>query len=121
MSTAAKSKGIKAVVVDGGCRDIAEHLEMGFPVSISHHRTGAQLISVQVFARHHTTLSAKQSMRPSEVGVPLTVRPSPAESELHAAYPDILVRQADVIICDLDGCVSSHRSAVRKLSNALER
>lgn len=25
-------KGVKGVVIDGGCRDLAEHREMGFPV-----------------------------------------------------------------------------------------
>lgn len=33
MSTAAKAKGIKGVVIKGGCRDLAEHRELGFPVS----------------------------------------------------------------------------------------
>jgi hypothetical protein len=60
MSTAAKSKGIKAVVVDGGCRDIVEHLETGFPVSSSHQRTGAQLISRQGLcpSSHHPECQA---------------------------------------------------------------
>lgn len=33
MSTAAKAKGIKGVIIKGGCRDLAEHRELGFPVS----------------------------------------------------------------------------------------
>lgn len=32
MSTAAKKSGIKAVLIDGACRDLAEHRALDFPV-----------------------------------------------------------------------------------------
>lgn len=32
MSTAAKKKGILGAVIDGACRDLAEHRALGFPV-----------------------------------------------------------------------------------------
>lgn len=35
MSTAAKAKGLKGVVIRGGCRDLAEHRELRFPVSLT--------------------------------------------------------------------------------------
>ena len=35
MSTAAKMKGILGVVIDGACRDLAEHHALDFPVSPS--------------------------------------------------------------------------------------
>jgi regulator of RNase E activity RraA len=34
MSTAAHAKGIQAAIIDGGCRDISEHRELGYPVSL---------------------------------------------------------------------------------------
>jgi regulator of RNase E activity RraA len=33
MSTAARTKGIQATIIDGGCRDLLEHRELNYPVS----------------------------------------------------------------------------------------
>jgi regulator of RNase E activity RraA len=33
MSTATQAKMIRAAIIDGGCRDISEHRELGYPVS----------------------------------------------------------------------------------------
>lgn len=35
MSAGAQAKGVRGVIIDGRCRDIGEHREMGFPVGIN--------------------------------------------------------------------------------------
>ncbi|WWD02891.1 hypothetical protein V865_000933 [Kwoniella europaea PYCC6329] len=93
MSTAAKAKGIKGVVVLGGCRDLKEHREIGFPV----------------FAQFHSTLGQKTFLRPSEYNVKLEIPISPPP---HIQVPQSeLIRKTrvdpgDILVGDIDGVVA---------------
>ncbi|KAE8537872.1 hypothetical protein D1P53_005933 [Cryptococcus gattii VGV] len=96
MSTAAKAKGLKGVVIRGGCRDLAEHRELGFPV----------------YASYHTTLGQKSFVRPSLLSVPIDMSPhyysSPSIASLYSPSFEyrIIVKPGDIIVCDEDGCVA---------------
>jgi regulator of RNase E activity RraA len=110
MTQAAKAKGILGAVIDGGCRDVAEHLERDYPVNDLYSTTRIALprtlLRDQVFARTNSTLGTRINMRASEVDVPITVRPSPPNIPgTSVPYPDITIHPGDLIVCDMDGCV----------------
>ncbi|OCF74729.1 hypothetical protein I204_05111 [Kwoniella mangroviensis CBS 8886] len=92
MSTAAKAKGIKGVVVLGGCRDLKEHREIGFPV----------------FAQFHSTLGQKTFLRPSEYNIKLEVG---LKAPPHIQIPHSVhirktrVDPGDILVGDIDGVV----------------
>ncbi|KAI9639645.1 ribonuclease E inhibitor RraA/Dimethylmenaquinone methyltransferase [Dioszegia hungarica] len=103
MSIGAKTRGVQGVVIDGGCRDLAEHREIGFPV----------------FARHHSTLGQGTFVRPAELNVPLSI---PAEQSLGGvAWPDTKVNPGDIIVCDVDGCVVIPADKVREVAEMAQR
>jgi hypothetical protein len=58
MSIGAKTRGVQGVVIDGGCRDLAEHREMGFPVRHQYHLTSLYEL-IERSLRDITPLSAK--------------------------------------------------------------
>lgn len=105
MSTAAKAKGIKGVVIKGGCRDLAEHRELGFPV----------------YANYHTTLGQKSFVRPSLLSVPVDMSPHYYSSPtIVSLYPPsfeykITVNPGDIIVCDEDGCVAVPPDLIEKV------
>ncbi|OCF60523.1 hypothetical protein L486_00156 [Kwoniella mangroviensis CBS 10435] len=92
MSTAAKAKGIKGVVVLGGCRDLKEHREIGFPV----------------FAQFHSTLGQKTFLRSSEYNIKLEVG---LKAPPHIQIPHSVhirktrVDPGDILVGDIDGVV----------------
>ncbi|CAD6890642.1 unnamed protein product, partial [Tilletia caries] len=94
MTARAQSIGVKGVILDGRCRDLAEHRESGFPV----------------FARGHSTLGQSPFTRPSELQVPITISdPSFAglnttEDDLEP-FPSVTVNPGDVVLADMDGVV----------------
>ncbi|WVO16231.1 hypothetical protein L204_103902 [Cryptococcus depauperatus] len=96
MSTAAKAKDIKGVVIRGGCRDLAEHRELGYPV----------------FATYHTVLGQKSFVRPSQLSIPIDMSPLVYSSDIVSSmyppefYYKITVNPGDIIVCDEDGCVA---------------
>ncbi|KAK8864343.1 hypothetical protein IAR55_001590 [Kwoniella newhampshirensis] len=104
MSTAAKARGVKGVIVQGGCRDLNEHRQIGFPV----------------FAHYHSTLGQKTFVRPSQLNVPIRM-----DMIQQSSYPDpraegsssidgggTVVEPGDIIVADLDGCVAIPRASV---------
>jgi 4-hydroxy-4-methyl-2-oxoglutarate aldolase len=76
MSTAARGRGCRGAVIDGGTRDVPKLLEMGFPV----------------FARHRSPAASILRWRMSGFGHPVTIG-------------GVLVRTGDMIIGDADGVV----------------
>lgn len=76
MSTAARGRGCRGAVIDGGTRDVPKLLEMGFPV----------------FARHRSPAASILRWRMSGFGHPVTLG-------------GVLVRNGDVIVGDADGVV----------------
>ncbi|WWC61799.1 uncharacterized protein I303_104384 [Kwoniella dejecticola CBS 10117] len=100
MSTAAKAKGIKGAVILGGCRDLVEHRQLGFPV----------------FAQFHSTIGQKTFLRPSEYDIPLKI-PILAQPTLAPRLGDVghdqedqgerqtVVEPWDVLVGDIDGVV----------------
>ncbi|WRT66290.1 uncharacterized protein IL334_003243 [Kwoniella shivajii] len=91
MSTAAKSKGMKGAVILGGCRDLAEHRQLGFPV----------------FAQFHSTLGLRTFLRPSEYDIPLEI---PVESIVEPRTGlenkgKTIVNPGDILVGDIDGVV----------------
>lgn len=107
MSAAAQAKGVKGVIIDGRCRDIAEHRALQFPVRIvrSH---GCQLnaLSPQVFARGHSTLGQGGFVRPSELNISVTIVPHPPTIDSYNnAFPSVVVNPRDYVVADEDGVV----------------
>ncbi|KIJ49551.1 hypothetical protein M422DRAFT_246631 [Sphaerobolus stellatus SS14] len=85
MSAGAVSRACLGVVISGRARDISEHLEINFPV----------------FARSHSTLGQSPFTRPSEINVPLVIRPQPFDSD----FPAVSLEPGDLIVADRDGVV----------------
>ncbi|WVW83820.1 hypothetical protein I302_105841 [Kwoniella bestiolae CBS 10118] len=96
MSTAARAKGIRGVVVLGGCRDLKEHREIGFPV----------------FAQFHSTIGQKTFLRPSEYNTKMEIPilppyhiPAPASQEDEKECYKTVIEPGDILVGDVDGVV----------------
>lgn len=89
MTARAQARGVKGVVIDGRCRDLAEHREAGF----------------SIYARGHSTLGQSPFTRPSVLQEPITIhaRPDPIQGE--EAFPPVTVHPGDFILADEDGVV----------------
>ncbi|KAJ9098543.1 hypothetical protein QFC19_006311 [Naganishia cerealis] len=81
MSAAAKSKGLIGVVLNGRCRDIAEHRSLGFPV----------------FAKAQSTLGQNSFTKVSAIDQPIHIP--------NGAGLEITVNPEDIIVADEDGVV----------------
>ncbi|ORY79699.1 ribonuclease E inhibitor RraA/Dimethylmenaquinone methyltransferase [Leucosporidium creatinivorum] len=94
LGAGASVKGVKGVVIDGRCRDLAELRGLKLPV----------------FARGHSTLGQSPFTRPSAVQIPLTISPlSPlpnfTPSITTTTWPSIIVHPGDLVLADEDGVV----------------
>ena len=107
MSAAAQAKGVKGVIIDGRCRDIAEHRALQFPVRIAQSwLRRADYASSQVFARGHSTLGQGGFVRPSELNIPVTIVPHPPTIDSYNnAFPSVTVNPRDYVVADEDGVV----------------
>lgn len=90
MSAGAQARSVIGVVISGRCRDLAEHRSLQFPV----------------YARGNSTLGQNSFTRPSEINIPLVIRPEGPES----TFPPIRVEPGDWIIADEDGVVCIPRA-----------
>ena len=95
MTARAQSIGVQGVVLDGGCRDLAEHRESKFPV----------------FARRHSVLGQSPFTRPSQLQVPLEI----ADPTANGAFPPVTVHPGDVLLADVDGVVSVPKDLVEQV------
>lgn len=77
------------MVISGRCRDLAEHRNAEFPV----------------FARGHSTLGQSPFTRPSEVNVPLTIRPDFSSEAVKETLKAVVVEPGDYVVADEDGVV----------------
>lgn len=113
MSTRAMVLGALGVVVDGNVRDLNEHRDMGFPVSISFffffyqkHMVQEMLQNPwltfytlkQVFAKNTSALGSNTFTRASEVNVPVRFT-SDAQKQ------PLTINPGDLIVADVDGVV----------------
>lgn len=91
MTARAQSVGVRGVVIDGRCRDLAEHRDAGFPV----------------FARGHSVLGQSPFTRPSEVQVPLVLADPtvPLDAQGQPVFPPVTVHPGDILLGDVDGVV----------------
>lgn len=90
MTAGAQARSALGVVISGRCRDLAEHRSLGFPV----------------FARGNSTLGQSPFTRPSEINVPLTIKPIPnVESNGADEFPAVTVQSGDWMVADEDGVV----------------
>ncbi|KAH9448995.1 hypothetical protein Pst134EB_019836 [Puccinia striiformis f. sp. tritici] len=95
MTARAKLKGIKGVVIDGRCRDLAEHRAADY----------------LVFARGHSVLGQSTFTRPSRIQVPITITPvydnlpCSDTGKLNPNFPSTTVNPHDIILGDEDGVV----------------
>ncbi|RXK40139.1 hypothetical protein M231_02596 [Tremella mesenterica] len=81
MSTGAKQKGVKGLIVIGGIRDLAENRDLGFPI----------------WAKYHSTLGSATFTRSSQLDVPLEI---PFDGEIST-----IVKPGDWVVGDEDGVV----------------
>ncbi|GHJ84612.1 hypothetical protein NliqN6_1014 [Naganishia liquefaciens] len=81
MSAGARSRGLKGVIINGRCRDIAEHRRLGFPV----------------FAIGQSTLGQGSFTRVASVNTPIAIDT--------AAGRKVVINPGDIIVADWDGVV----------------
>ncbi|KAG0142090.1 hypothetical protein CROQUDRAFT_67610 [Cronartium quercuum f. sp. fusiforme G11] len=84
MTARAQFRGVKGVVINGRCRDLAEHREAGF----------------YVFANSHSVLGQSTFTRPSILQKPIIFNESLIETDKR-----IIINPHDIIIGDEDGVV----------------
>lgn len=101
MTARAQSLGVKGVMIDGRCRDLAEHRDTGFPV----------------FARGHSILGQSPFTRPSEVQVPLVIADPtvPLDAQGQPLFPPVTVHPGDILLGDVDGVVCVPRGLVEQV------
>lgn len=106
MSTRAKYLGAEAVVIDGRFRDLEEHKELQFPVSLMSFFV-AKLKEAdepwKLFARSSSILGSNTFTRASEINVPLQFQ------------GDLWVHPGDIIVADIDGVVVTPPSLVEQV------
>jgi len=95
MTAGAVSRGCLGVVISGRARDISEHIESDFPV----------------FARSHSTLGQSPFTYPSEINIPITIHPQPADSD----FPPVSIEPGDIIVADRDGVVCIPKGLVEQI------
>lgn len=102
MTTRAQFRGVKGAVIDGRCRDLAEHREVGFPV----------------FARSHSILGQATFTRPSVLQEPITIHPLdegvPQDSHTPRLAP-VTIEPYDIIVGDEDGVVVVPKGMVEQV------
>ncbi|KAG8970224.1 hypothetical protein FRC03_010414 [Tulasnella sp. 419] len=92
MTAGAKAKGAIGVVLDGRCRDLAEHRARTFPV----------------FARGQSTVGQGGHTRPSTINEKITIKPIPNPGDASSPaeeFPEVDVSPGDFIVADVDGVV----------------
>lgn len=122
MSTAARQKGVLGAVIDGGCRDLAEHRTMVFPVSpprlpLDDNKDADA--DLEVWARHHSTLGQGTFVRPSQLDIPLRIPANQIPDGVR--WPDTTVNPGDILVCDIDGCVVIPQSRVGEVIQLAEK
>ncbi|CAO1623552.1 unnamed protein product [Parajaminaea phylloscopi] len=106
MTARAQARGVKAVVLDGRCRDLAEHWDA----------------KMTVFAKGHSTLGQSPFTRPSKLGEAIIVGASPSssspssddpeEEDNNPTFPSLTVHPTDILLADVDGVVVVPRDQV---------
>jgi regulator of RNase E activity RraA len=94
MSAGAIARGCLGVVISGRARDISESIDSDFPV----------------FGRSHSTLGQSPFTRPSQINIPLTIHPQPADS----SFPPTSIDPGDFIVADRDGVICVPKDLVEK-------
>jgi len=102
MSAAAQARSLKGVVISGRCRDVAEHRSLGFPV----------------FAKATSILGPTSFTRPSQINVPLVIKPH--ISHHGTQFPSITVEPGDWIIADGEGVVCVPRRLEKEVMQMAE-
>ncbi|WP_221179403.1 RraA family protein [Streptomyces botrytidirepellens] len=92
VSVGASVRGIRGVVTDGACRDVAQARELGFPV----------------FARAQVPVTARGRLRQKSSGEPIRLG-------------EVTVRQGDVLLADEGGVVIAPRERATEALEAAQR
>ncbi|PWN24694.1 RraA-like protein [Jaminaea rosea] len=100
MTARAQAKGVKGVVLNGNCRDLAEHWE-----------------SITIFAKGHSTLGQSPFTRPATLGEPIEIRcdSNIPPSDADPAWPTMTVQPSDILLADVDGVVVVPRKQVAEV------
>lgn len=99
MSTRAKFLGAKGVVIDGNFRDINEHRDLGFPVSLYLFlRIGMADVLRQLFAKDISSLGSAAATRCSTLN-------EPVEFKSDVQKDPLTINAGDLILADADGIV----------------
>jgi regulator of RNase E activity RraA len=100
MTAGARARSAKGVIISGRCRDLSEHRASNFPV----------------FARGHSTLGQSPFTRPSEINVPLMIKPVPNGDLIKDNdFPAMTVQPGDWMVADEDGVVCVPRDLEGKV------
>jgi len=94
MTAGAMAQKAVGVVIDGRCRDLAEHRDMGFPV----------------FARGQSTVGQGGHTRPSALNVPISIAPIATVGygfgeENGEGFEPVNIQPGDMVVGDVDGVV----------------
>lgn len=120
MSAGAAAHGVRATIVDGRVRDLAEHRRMSYPVReapgmVLQRRLFRSLQlsdasrSGQLWARGHSVLGQGGFTRPSELGGSVTIVPLTSTSSQQSRtdhFPGVIVETGDIVIAGQDGVVA---------------
>jgi len=99
MSTRAKFLGAKGVIIDGNFRDINEHRDLGFPVSLRLFlRIGIADVRRQLFAKGISILGSAAATRCSTVN-------ESVEFTSDVQKDPLTINAGDLILADADGIV----------------
>lgn len=101
MTARAQARGVKGVVLDGCCRDLAEHWQA----------------NMAIFARGHSTLGQSPFTRPSRLGEAVTIHTphtpdGSSNARVDPPFPCLTVNSSDIVLADVDGVVIVPRSQV---------
>ncbi|CAO1622627.1 unnamed protein product [Sympodiomycopsis kandeliae] len=108
MTARAQHLGVKGVILDGKCRDLAEQWQSNFTI----------------FSKGHSTLGQNPFTRAARLGCSLhfpSQQPTTSGSESNPTFPSATLEPVDLILADVDGVVFVPRKLVVQVVELAEK